>query len=557
MSSSANGAPRARPELWGGLECTVARIGDRWRDQFRETGHSDRESDLAAIAALGIRTLRYPVLWESIAPDRPDEADWSWHDRRLRVLRDLGITPIVGLVHHGAGPRYTSLVDPQFPEKLAVHAGRVAERYPWLEMFTPVNEPLTTARFAGLYGHWHPHGRDYRTFLAALVNECRGVQSAMQAIRQHIPGARLVQTEDLGRVYSAPELAYQADYENERRWLSFDLLCGRIGSDSNWRPELRENGVSDAALDQLAAAPCPPDVIGINHYLTSDRYLDPDLDAYPPQIHGGNAWTRYADVEAVRVDIPDSIGPEARLREAWERYHIPLAITELHLGCTREEQLRWLSMTWNAARRLAGEGVDMRAVTLWSMLGAVDWNSLLTRDEGHYEPGIFDARFCPIRPTALAGAARQIVETGDFDHPVLDGRGWWERPNRFLRAKAAAAPDISPGARRLMIVAFAPATRDRIAAACHMRGLAMVTCSLEEALGNLRSGESPPWAVLADDRFWRGDASAGHAHELAAACRRKGLACVAVSELETADPSTLADVLDGVVDIAAGAGTGA
>ena len=30
-----------RLELWGGLECTVARIGNEYRDQIRETGHFD------------------------------------------------------------------------------------------------------------------------------------------------------------------------------------------------------------------------------------------------------------------------------------------------------------------------------------------------------------------------------------------------------------------------------------------------------------------------------------------------------------------------------------
>ena len=63
-----------------------------------------------------------------------------------------------------SGPRSTSLVDPAFAEGLAAFARAVAERYPWVEDFTPVNEPLTTARFSGLYGHWYPHGRDDLTF---------------------------------------------------------------------------------------------------------------------------------------------------------------------------------------------------------------------------------------------------------------------------------------------------------------------------------------------------------------------------------------------------------
>jgi len=40
-------------------------------------------------------------------------------------LRELGIRPIVGLLHHGSGPRHTSLVDLDFPEKLTEFARAV------------------------------------------------------------------------------------------------------------------------------------------------------------------------------------------------------------------------------------------------------------------------------------------------------------------------------------------------------------------------------------------------------------------------------------------------
>ncbi|HEX2226528.1 MAG TPA: family 1 glycosylhydrolase, partial [Candidatus Binatia bacterium] len=224
---NANASPL---ELWGGIECTVNRVGDEYFSQLERSGHDVRPNDLDAVAALGIRALRYPVLWERVAPKGLDRADWSWTDERLARLRDLGITPIVGLVHHGSGPTHTSLVDAQFPSQLAEYASAVAARYPWVEYYTPVNEPLTTARFSGLYGVWYPHGRDERTFKDALLTQCRGVVLAMRAIRRANPTARLVQTEDLGKTYSTPALAYQADFNNEFRWLAWDLLCGRLNS---------------------------------------------------------------------------------------------------------------------------------------------------------------------------------------------------------------------------------------------------------------------------------------------------------------------------------------
>jgi dTDP-4-dehydrorhamnose reductase len=425
----------SRLELWGGIECTVLRAGGGWRDQLCETGHHDRDTDLDLIASLGIRHLRYPVLWEKVAPEDLRKPDWSWPDARLARLRELGCEPIVGLVHHGSGPAYTSLLDPLFPEKLADYARQVATRYSWVRDWTPVNEPLTTARFSGLYGVWYPHGRDGRSFLTALTNECRAVALAMRAIREVRPDARLIQTEDLGRVFSTPPLAAQAAHENERRWLSLDLLCGRVDSNHPWYDIMVSEGVPPEHLDQLVAEPCPPDIIGINHYVTSDRYLDHRVELYPPDTVGGGPELRYADVEAVRVPLPphEHTGAEARLREAWERYGLPMAVTEAHLGCREpEESVRWLMEVWDGACRLRQEGVDLHAVTVWSMFGAMDWCSLLRRRDGNYEPGVFDVRHDPPRPTPLAEAVRALATTGRYLHPVAQEPGWWRREDRYL-----------------------------------------------------------------------------------------------------------------------------
>src|SRR3954469_2064530 len=92
-------------ELWGGPECTIVRIGDQFRNELEETGHLGRIEDLDAIAEAGIRTVRYPVLWETTSPHDPDECDWRWSDERLARLRELDMQPVAGLVHHGSGPR--------------------------------------------------------------------------------------------------------------------------------------------------------------------------------------------------------------------------------------------------------------------------------------------------------------------------------------------------------------------------------------------------------------------------------------------------------------------
>jgi dTDP-4-dehydrorhamnose reductase len=493
-----------RLELWGGIECTIARLGDGFRDESAETGHAGRPGDLDAIRRLGIKTLRYPVLWERIAPESLERPDWSWHDLRLARLQELGIRPIAGLLHHGSGPAYTNLLDRAFPRLLARFAGMVAERYPWIELFTPVNEPLTTARFSCLYGHWYPHHREESSFLRALVNQCLGVTLAMREIRRIVPNARLVQTEDLGKVFSTPLLRYQAAFENERRWLSLDLLCGRVDRKHPFHQRLIAAGIGEDELELLHGQPCAPDLIGINHYLTSDRYLDQRRSRYAPCSHGGNGRHRYADVEAARIALPArELGPEARLKEAWDRYRLPLAVTEAHHGCTREEQLRWLSQVWSSAERLRAGGVDLRAVTIWALFGSMDWNSLLTRRDGFYEPGAFDIRCSPPRPTILAKAATALARSGKFNHAVLDAPGWWHRPERaFPKQRCRAVRSRTMQAQKILITGATGTLGRAFARICEFRGLAHETLSRQDMdVADPESVETAladrePWAVI-------------------------------------------------------------
>lgn len=399
-------------------------MGDRYYDQLARTGHDRRDSDLARICALGVPTMRYPVLWERTAPDGLDAADWRWADRRLAGLRAHEIAPIVGLLHHGSGPAWTSLLDPAFPEHLARYAGAVAARYPWVTQFTPVNEPLTTARFSGLYGHWYPHHRDDLSFARCLLAQCKATVLAMQAIRAITPNAQLVFTEEVGVTRSCPGLAYQAEFENARRWLSLDLVCGRVDRDHPLRGWLAAIGVTARELDWFVDHPCPPDLIGCNYYVTSERYLDLDLARWPAASHGGNQRDAYADVEAVRAC--GLLGVEHLLREVSSRFDQPIAITEAHLGCTLDQQLRWLLAVYDGACRALAAGVPVRAITAWAMFGSFDWHCLVTREEGCYEPGLYDIRGAAPRATPLAQLVRELVAGRRPSHPSALGPGWWE-----------------------------------------------------------------------------------------------------------------------------------
>ncbi|MFN2521613.1 MAG: dTDP-4-dehydrorhamnose reductase, partial [Candidatus Limnocylindria bacterium] len=78
---------------------------------------------------------------------------------------------------------------------------------------------------------------------------------AMRAIRAVNPAAQLVQTEDLGKTHSTPRLRYQADFENERRWLTVDALCGRVVEGHPLWNYLRDSLGDARPLEALAAQP--------------------------------------------------------------------------------------------------------------------------------------------------------------------------------------------------------------------------------------------------------------------------------------------------------------
>jgi dTDP-4-dehydrorhamnose reductase len=405
-------------ELWGGVECTVNRVGDTYFDQLDRNGHLSRPDDIDAFADLGLTGLRVPIIWERCLESFDD------FDPMLQRVKERGLRAIAGLCHHGSGPRHTSLLHPTFATELAEYAGRVARAYPWIIDYTPVNEPLTTARFSALYGHWYPHARETGLFLRALVNETVATILSMRAINEVDPWARLVQTEDLALTHSTRHLKYQADFENVRRFLSLDLLCGMVDRAHPMYFYMLRHGIGQHELEWFQENARRPDVIGINYYFTSERYIDEDVSKYPKWSHGGNGRHTYADVHVGMVEGSGMMGHAHALETVYNRYKIPVALTEVHAGCGIEDQMRWLWSAWQGCHDANAEVV---ALTSWALLGSFDWNQLVTALGDHYEPGAFDIRSGKREPTNVASMLQALAKWGHYKHNYLYEKGWWHR----------------------------------------------------------------------------------------------------------------------------------
>ena len=305
-------APR-RSSCGAASNARVVRIGDEYRNQLVDTGHRRahrrsrrdgraRHQGACATRSCGRRSRR----------KRPNELDFSLARRaadasaRARHPGHRRPRPsrLGAALHQPARPEF-----PGPARRLC--AARSRERYPWIDAWTPVNEPLTTARFSCLYGHWYPHLRDIDATLPRARQPVPGDRAGDAGDpRASIPAAQLiVRPRTSARPSPPPPLAYQAEHENERRWLTFDLLAGRVVAGHPFHRWLRNKAATRGASSTSSRpATATPDIIGFDHYLTSERFLDHRVERYPGRRAGRRtAATRYVDVEAVRV---------ARLRDA-------------------------------------------------------------------------------------------------------------------------------------------------------------------------------------------------------------------------------------------------
>jgi dTDP-4-dehydrorhamnose reductase len=143
-------------------------------------------------------------------------------------------------------------------------------------------------------------------------------------------------------------------------------------------------------------------------------------------------------------------------------------------------------------------------VTVWSLNGAVDWNSLLTKRNGFYEPGPFDVRSPVPRRTALAHAAEALAKTGTFDHPVLDRAGWWKRDMRFYKrpSKQSRSCWLTDEPRQLLITGATGTLGRAYSRLCDFRGLNHVLLSRRDMdIADPKSVAKAlachrPWAVI-------------------------------------------------------------
>ena len=133
--------------------------GERPIDEYELTDHYARYAeDLGLASDAGATFLRWGVPWHRVNPGR-GTWDWSWVDRVVDRFDELGLRPVVDLLHYGT-PLWLDgqFAHPDYPQVVAEYGVAFAERYgDRVTDYTPVNEPMIHALFSGEYAYGSVH----------------------------------------------------------------------------------------------------------------------------------------------------------------------------------------------------------------------------------------------------------------------------------------------------------------------------------------------------------------------------------------------------------------
>jgi beta-glucosidase/6-phospho-beta-glucosidase/beta-galactosidase len=374
-----------------GIEDTFvpqSRAGERAIDEYELTEHYEQlDTDLELVSEVGAELLRWGVPWYRVAPER-GVWDWAWVDRAIGGMAELGIRPIVDLIHYGT-PLWLDdqFAHPDYPRHAAEFAQRFAARYAdTVTDYTPVNEPMIHALFSGEYGYWPPY-REGPSGLAAIAAAlAEGFVLTQQAIAEELGERATFVHVDAGMRYAgdtdAPEHVDTVTRLRHQSFLVEDLVTGAVGPTHPLRAQLQAGGVTDARLTWFRDNAVRPDVMGVNYYPLNSTEL------FEAGVHhrGGFADPRPtfdAGTEGLREV----------LRAYAERYGAPVMLTETCVTGTVDERISWLDRSVGAVQELRDEGVAVVGYTWWPLFDMYEWTyrySTLPRADHLLTMGLFD-----------------------------------------------------------------------------------------------------------------------------------------------------------------------
>ena len=342
-------------------------------DELEKCGHYDRwREDLDLVEDLGTHFLRYGVPLYKVYTGA-EKYDWSFSDQVFNELKKREIAPIADLCHFGVPDWIGNFQNDDFPKLFAKYARAFAERFPWIQLYTPVNEMYITATFSAQFGWWNEQLKGDASFVRALKNIVKANVLAMQEIVQVRPDAIFIQSESSEYFHAEnPKAIKPAEILNARRFLSLDLNYGRR-IESEMYEFLMDNGMRREDyhffLENRMKHHC---IMGNDYYITNEhRVSEKGMTTPSGEIFG------YAEITW----------------QYYDRYRIPVMHTETNLrqGNGGDDAVRWLWKEWANVLRVRNDGVPVVGFTWYSLTDQMDWGTALRENNNIVDKvGLYD-----------------------------------------------------------------------------------------------------------------------------------------------------------------------
>lgn len=351
--------------LWAtGIENTFipqARPGLRALDEYELTQHYKLwKRDFDLVAQTGVKVVRWGIPWYRVQPE-PNRWDWRWVDEALDYLVTIkGIKPIIDLMHYGT-PFWldNSFINANYPQRVAEYAQAVAVRYKSLEpYYTPLNEPMVNAAQCGQIGEWPPYLTGDDGYVKLTLALAKGIALTMQALQAEHSDAVTVQVEALWKTFTQDDsLRAEAEAQDARQYLCFDLVTGRVDTHYALYSFLRNHGLTQADLDWFRQNAATLDIFGANFYPWS----------YQELVRKADGTTQRRSVRPHGSTIAEV------LRAAYNRYALPIMVTETSANAPIAGRAKWMDETIAAVHNLREEGIPIIGYTWFPLFTMIDW----------------------------------------------------------------------------------------------------------------------------------------------------------------------------------------
>lgn len=387
-----SGLPDGSPGAFrfaSGIECSYPTIdqGRVRRDLMAECGHYDRwREDFGLVKELGLKTLRYGLPLHRVVQGG-GRFDWSFADEALGELKRLGIEPILDLMHFGLPDAWGDYQNPDLPVLFADYCDRIAERYPWVRWFTPVNEIYVTAKSSAREGLWNEQLKDDKSFVTAMKHTVAASILGTHAIASRRPDCVIVQSESAECVHELSTTPSDAvRISNKLRFLSLDLLYANP-PDAEIMLLLLDNGMTREEYAWFMRGEPPGyQVMGCDYYGRNEKIMKPD---------------------GSMIQAEDVYGWRLITREYYDRYKKPVFHTETNV-LDADRAPEWLWKQWVNVLAMRADGVPVLGFTWYSLTDQIDWDVALAQKNDRVNAcGLFDL---DRKPRKVAGEFRMLLE---------------------------------------------------------------------------------------------------------------------------------------------------